>query len=234
MALSAKLAMRQGQSMVLTPQLLQAIKLLQMPNAELSAFIEDELERNPLLERADDAAAESRIEGYEAPARPKATRVPGDWASENSRSRPGRAGAMNSAPKSTTRSTPTGRRRRPSGRPRRRDRVFPRPHGRGSTAAATANPPPIIEAYVAAPESLGEHLTRQAMIIIADPVERMIAVALIDAIDENGYLTGAARRDRRRGSARRSPRSRRRWSGCRRWSRPACSRAISPSASSCN
>ena len=40
MALSAKLAMRQGQSMVLTPQLLQAIKLLQMPNAELAAFIE--------------------------------------------------------------------------------------------------------------------------------------------------------------------------------------------------
>ena len=54
MALSAKLAMRQGQSMVLTPQLLQAIKLLQMPSAELAAFIETELERNPLLDRADD------------------------------------------------------------------------------------------------------------------------------------------------------------------------------------
>ena len=66
MALSAKLAMRQGQAMVLTPQLLQAIKLLQMPNSELAAFIENELERNPLLDRADDrptpeaAAAESR------------------------------------------------------------------------------------------------------------------------------------------------------------------------------
>src|SRR5208282_4592239 len=36
MALSAKLAMRQGQTMVLTPQLLQAIKLLQMPNLELT------------------------------------------------------------------------------------------------------------------------------------------------------------------------------------------------------
>ena len=48
-----RLAMRQGQAMVLTPQLLQAIKLLQMPNAELAAFIEAELERNPLLERAD-------------------------------------------------------------------------------------------------------------------------------------------------------------------------------------
>ena len=42
--------------MVLTPQLLQAIKLLQMPNAELSAFIESELEQNPLLERNDTPA----------------------------------------------------------------------------------------------------------------------------------------------------------------------------------
>ncbi len=38
--------------MVMTPQLLQAIKLLQLPNVELAAYIENELERNPLLERA--------------------------------------------------------------------------------------------------------------------------------------------------------------------------------------
>src|SRR5271166_5585606 len=54
MALSAKLAMRQGQTMVLTPQLLQAIKLLQMPNLELTQFIENELTNNPLLERAEE------------------------------------------------------------------------------------------------------------------------------------------------------------------------------------
>ncbi len=54
MALSAKLAMRQGQTMVLTPQLLQAIKLLQMPNLELTQFIENELANNPLLERAEE------------------------------------------------------------------------------------------------------------------------------------------------------------------------------------
>ena len=54
MALSAKLAMRQSQAMVLTPQLLQAIKLLQMPNLELTQFIENELASNPLLERAEE------------------------------------------------------------------------------------------------------------------------------------------------------------------------------------
>jgi RNA polymerase sigma-54 factor len=45
--------MRQGQSLVMTPQLQQAIKLLQLSNIELSAFVEEELERNPLLERDD-------------------------------------------------------------------------------------------------------------------------------------------------------------------------------------
>ena len=54
MALSAKLVMRQSQAMVLTPQLLQAIKLLQMPNLELTQFIENELASNPLLERAEE------------------------------------------------------------------------------------------------------------------------------------------------------------------------------------
>ena len=45
MGLSAKLMMRQGQTLTMTPQLLQAIKLLQFSNLELSAFIETELER---------------------------------------------------------------------------------------------------------------------------------------------------------------------------------------------
>src|ERR1700712_5734696 len=55
MALTTKLLMRQGQSLVMTPQLLQAIKLLQFSNIELASFVQDELERNPLLERADEA-----------------------------------------------------------------------------------------------------------------------------------------------------------------------------------
>src|SRR5215213_934121 len=53
MALLQRLEMRQGQSLVMTPQLLQAIKLLQLSNVELEAYVEAELERNPLLERPD-------------------------------------------------------------------------------------------------------------------------------------------------------------------------------------
>ncbi len=45
--------MRQGQSLVMTPQLQQAIKLLQLSNMELAEFVEAEIERNPLLERGE-------------------------------------------------------------------------------------------------------------------------------------------------------------------------------------
>ena len=62
MALGARLELRQGQSLVITPQLQQAIKLLQLSNMELEAYVEGELERNPLLSREDtpDGAPEER------------------------------------------------------------------------------------------------------------------------------------------------------------------------------
>ena len=50
-----RLDLRQTQSLVMTPQLRQAIKLLQFSNLEAAAFVEEELERNPLLERDDRA-----------------------------------------------------------------------------------------------------------------------------------------------------------------------------------
>ena len=60
MGLSQRLEMRQGQSLVMTPQLLQAIKLLQLSHLDLVAYVEAELERNPLLERSDgESAAEA-------------------------------------------------------------------------------------------------------------------------------------------------------------------------------
>jgi len=53
LALGARLEVRQGQGLVITPQLQQAIKLLQLSGLELDAFVEAELERNPLLARED-------------------------------------------------------------------------------------------------------------------------------------------------------------------------------------
>src|SRR5262245_1572883 len=53
MALVPKLELRQGQQLVMTPQLQQAIRLLQLSNVELCSFVEAEVERNPLLESED-------------------------------------------------------------------------------------------------------------------------------------------------------------------------------------
>lgn len=50
MALSANLFLRQTQSLVMTPQLMQSIQLLQMTHFELTQFIAQEVEKNPLLE----------------------------------------------------------------------------------------------------------------------------------------------------------------------------------------
>src|SRR6185295_10894961 len=59
MAMIPRLELRQGQALVMTPQLQQAIKLLQLSNIELQEFVEGELERNPLLER-DEAQVEAQ------------------------------------------------------------------------------------------------------------------------------------------------------------------------------
>jgi RNA polymerase sigma-54 factor len=67
MALMQRLELRQGQSLVMTPQLQQAIKLLQMSNLELQVFVETELERNPLLER-DEPAETQKPEPRQEPA----------------------------------------------------------------------------------------------------------------------------------------------------------------------
>src|SRR6266852_1319377 len=68
MALTQRLEFRQSQSLVMTPQLMQAIKLLQLSNLDLSAFVEEELERNPLLERASDGT-EPPVAGEAVPER---------------------------------------------------------------------------------------------------------------------------------------------------------------------
>ncbi len=52
MALSPRIELRQSQSLVMTPQLQQAIKLLQMSNLQLSEYLAAEVEKNPLLELA--------------------------------------------------------------------------------------------------------------------------------------------------------------------------------------
>ncbi len=70
MSLAPRLDLRQSQSLVMTPQLQQAIKLLALSNLEIEAFIAEEMEKNPLL---DGGAEEVRTstpddgDGFDAP-----------------------------------------------------------------------------------------------------------------------------------------------------------------------
>ena len=59
MALTQRLEMRQSQALVMTPQLMQAIKLLQLSSLDLAAYVDGELERNPLA-RAGEATARAK------------------------------------------------------------------------------------------------------------------------------------------------------------------------------
>ena len=68
MALSQRLEFRQSQALVMTPQLMQAIKLLQLSSLDLAAYVEGELERNPLLERAGEDEAWRQPADTQAPA----------------------------------------------------------------------------------------------------------------------------------------------------------------------
>src|SRR5258708_23264391 len=79
MALSQRLEIRQSHALVMTPQLMQAIKLLQLSNLDLATYVEGELERNPLLERIEgEGEGDRRAAAAAAPPAPDAAAA--DWA----------------------------------------------------------------------------------------------------------------------------------------------------------
>src|SRR5215475_6843112 len=86
MVLSPKLELRQGQQLVMTPQLQQAIRLLQLSNLELASFVEAELERNPLLER-DETPTEAASAPQAEPDEPEG----GGWSDDGDGTMPGEA-----------------------------------------------------------------------------------------------------------------------------------------------
>src|SRR5215470_14320745 len=88
MALSQRLDLRQTQALVMTPQLQQAIKLLQMSNLELTAFVERELEQNPLLEREEGDAESGQAGAADAPEPVAAEPAPAEPAMANGEAEP--------------------------------------------------------------------------------------------------------------------------------------------------
>ena len=183
MALSPRIELRQSQLLVMTPQLMQAIKLLQLSNLDLVAYVEAELERNPLLDRADDEGGdgpepppepamtasaeaadgpewlETRLEGGEAIEAKLDTDLGNIYQDDH-----GRAAAETAPelPAESWQAAPT----------------------RQTVSSDDYN----LEAFVAEEKSLADHLSDQLGVATADPALRMIGQAIIAEIDEAGYF----------------------------------------------
>jgi RNA polymerase sigma-54 factor len=178
MALNQRLEIRQGQGLVMTPQLQQAIKLLQMSNLELQAFVEQELERNPLLEReetegntddkdvlapATEATTLSLSE--DAPPANAAEAVDTDY--DNVYAEDSVIDRAQEAPRDTGLSVQTDSR----------------------TGGSDREDAMSIEATLSRALNLHEHLEQQLHIACTDARDKLIGAYLIDMIDESGYLT---------------------------------------------
>ena len=183
MALSPRLEFRQGQSLVITPQLQQAIKLLQLSNLELDAFIEAELERNPLLARDEPEGDEPGVEPDAPPAASTAETLadstpggategeldarPDDLHADAS---PGDVACGDAAPpEGADAGAATDWSKASKG---------PGIEGEGDDMAARARHEP----------TLHEHLHAQIALLGLNRTDAAIAAILTDAVDEGGYL----------------------------------------------
>ena len=180
MALTHRLELRQGHSLIMTPQLQQAIKLLQLSNLELAEYVETELEKNPLLERDErepaangeggrgettsatsDSPAEQPMTGEDFGKIEDLDADRSDLDAED--------GAVSAVPRDETLSDWTSLR-------------SSTPLGSGEDG---------LESVLSEAPNLKDHLLDQLAIAHVTPEQRLIAVALIDAIDESGYLRAA-------------------------------------------
>lgn len=181
MALKQRLELRQGQSLVMTPQLQQAIKLLQMSNIELQAFVDQELERNPLLERDERSEIRNHAAGP-AEAQPDMVNALLSSAAPEERLRTLDTDLDNVY---THESRADAANREAAEGPRDSGWTSLRPQGAGSLNAEDLD----FAAGLTRPPTLAEHLTGQMNLFLSDPSERLIGQHLIGMLNEAGYLT---------------------------------------------
>jgi RNA polymerase sigma-54 factor len=203
MALTQRLEFRQSQSLVMTPQLMQAIKLLQLSNLDLSTFVEEELERNPLLERASDGpeapvageqqmseraefseAGEAGGDDFGEGASGGSESFEGaqeDWMSRDLGTRTEIEQTLDSGLENVFSEEPA------EAAARTAQDAAPTTYtewGGGASGDEDYN----LEAFVAAETTLSDHLAEQAAVAFTAPADRMIGQYLIDLVDEAGYL----------------------------------------------
>ena len=160
MRIGPSLILASRQTLAMTPQLQQAIKLLQFSHLELAAFIQQELEKNPLL--SEGASDEGPIAEYEAPA----IETPRDTAETLAAAAP----ALAEADDRWTRE--------------HADR------GGDATASRVGqreDAPEALDFVAERPRSMAVHVLEQLEIMFEDPTERRIALKIAEGLDEAGY-----------------------------------------------
>jgi RNA polymerase sigma-54 factor len=184
LSLGVKLEFRQGQSLVITPQLQQAIKLLQLSNIELEAYVEAELEKNPLLAR-DDGPAAPDAEQPEA-ASEHLSEVSIDRLAETQAD-----SQMDARHDDLYADASPGDRATGDAGEASQDgfqaggAVDWSKAGSGGSFDTDADG---FEERLAEDKSLADHLHDQLNVTRLNAAERAIAAILIDAVDEGGYL----------------------------------------------
>jgi RNA polymerase sigma-54 factor len=184
MALTQRLEIRQSHALVMTPQLMQAIKLLELSNMDLATYVEGELERNPLLEPAGEGEREADATAAAAMA--------GMDGQQSAWAQPGGGRMDDAAPKRPAADlddVPPADANAAASRSNGED--APRYSewagaGHGRREGDDYN----LEAFVSAETTLADHLSEQLSLAVADPARRMIGQYLIDLVDEAGYLGG--------------------------------------------
>ena len=178
MALGPRLDLRQSQSLVMTPQLQQAIKLLACSNLEIEAFIGEALEANPLLELGEVTSAPAPAELVELPEEARRTTLessPADQLIGEGRAGEDRPLDIDPASLDTDRDTGDGLTGAGA--------VF-----EGEAWSGAGGEGPGIDERGGGDETLAEHLHAQVGPSSRSPRLAAIAHALIDRLDEAGYL----------------------------------------------
>ncbi len=195
---------RQTQTLAMTPELQQAIRLLQMSNLELQAFIATELESNPLLEVAEvdepeerraanrEEAASAAVDDASAPQESLTEAFAREAPSEERIADMGvdPAEMFDGTAPSDQPAAPRGAAATTTGAP---DASSWTTVAGGAGAASAAgrgfdNELPGLEATISGSKSLREHLMEQMELSIAQPARRLIAEQLMAHLDSDGYL----------------------------------------------
>ncbi len=199
MALSPRLELRQSQTLVMTPQLQQAIKMLQLSNLELNEYVEREVERNPLLELGEPSEGPTERSDPMERERSRATeRAEADdgMPSANSRlSEPGDISSGKEAPldadyenvfdSDAPSVSPSPNAGEPTVDPKLGSANWQ--EGRGGGGRGDGGPD--LEQTLSESVSLHDHLEAQLTLALRDPTDLMIGHYLIDLVNEAGYLT---------------------------------------------